>query len=327
MENKEIKEYIKNIEKIYPEEYSEFVQKNSLLFYNIACVEIGKIQRIQQHIKNKNNYDLMELSNSFEMSQQFFNMHNIKINLKELFDNKILVFYDDDGRRNNQFFSDNFGPASYQGYTKQRGKYIEIFLSNSIMDAFAIAHEVTHYMNQPEGQRSVVSDMLTESLSYGMEFVFAQLLLNENFMIEDAKYFIYNCHIELLKYAYKMAPIYRILHVYKKCKKINIRKYNKIIENGNYENDIAIFIEYINANRDYIHDTWDFLGRSMAVYIYNEYRKDKEIIRKMIKLNDAINYMVFEYCLQIIGIQNMDDLFYKISDALESNIDYIMNWG
>ena len=36
-----------------------------------------------------------------------------------------------------------------------------------ILDSFAIIHEVTHYMNQPEGQRNVISDMLTESISYG----------------------------------------------------------------------------------------------------------------------------------------------------------------
>ena len=325
MEHKQIKEYIEKTDKKYKEEYSKFVQHNAIQFYNIACVEISKIQRIQYHINIKNNYEPMEINNSFEIAQQFFNMHKIKINLKDMYDRKILVFYNDNGQRNNQYFGNNSGPTSYQGYNEERGNFVDIILSNNIMDAFAIVHEVTHYMNQPTGPRSLTSDMLTEGISYGIEFIFAQSLINDNFMTEDAKLFIYNCQMEILEYAYKIAPIYRILHVYKNFKKINENNYNKIITNGNYQNDISEFENYMKSDRDYIRDTWNFLGKSISVYFYNEYRKDKNFVNKIIKLNDAINFMSFDYCLQLIDIRNLDDMFYKITDSLESNNIYMLN--
>lgn len=50
MENKQIKEYIEKTDKKYKEEYRKFVQQNAIQFYNIACVEISKIPRIQHHI-------------------------------------------------------------------------------------------------------------------------------------------------------------------------------------------------------------------------------------------------------------------------------------
>ena len=114
MEHKQIKEYIEKTDKKYKEEYSKFVQHNAIQFYNIACVEISKIQRIQYHINIKNNYEPMEINNSFEIAQQFFNMHKIKINLKDMYDRKILVFYNDNGQRNNQYFGNNSGPTQYQ---------------------------------------------------------------------------------------------------------------------------------------------------------------------------------------------------------------------
>ena len=327
MENKEIKKYIEEIDKRYKGEYSEFVKKNSLHLYNIACVEIGKLQKIGQNmnLNIKQNYDAMDLNASFSIAQQFFNMHNIRINLKEMHDKKMIVFYNDNGQRNNQYFGNGSGPTSYQGYTKERGNFVDIVISKNIMDAFAIVHEVTHYMNQPAGIRNVVSDMLTEALSYGMEFAFAQSLLNDNFKAEDAKLFIYNCHREVLLYAFRLAPIYRIIYVYVNSKKIDKDNYNKIINKGNYENDILEFENYIKANRDYIRDTWNFLGRAISLYIYSEYRKDKNFVYKLQKLNDAINYMSFEYCLQTIGIRDIEELFFKISDALDSNIGYILN--
>ncbi len=325
MENKQIKEYIEKTGKKYKEEYSKFVQQNAIQFYNIACVEISKIHRIQHHINIKNYYKPMEINSAFGIAQQFFNMHNIKINLKDLYDRKILVFYNDNGRRNNKYFGINFGPTSYQGYNKERGKFVDIILSKNIMDAFSIVHEVTHYLNQPNGLRNLTSDMLTEGISYGIESIFAQSLIDDNFMVEDAKLFIYNCQMEILAYAYKMAPIYRILHVYTNFKKINEKNYNKIITNGNYKNDISEFEIYLKSDRDYIRDTWNFLGKSTSTYFATEYRKDKNFVNKIIKLNDAINLMSFDYCLQLIDIRNLDDMFYKISDSLEINNLYILN--
>ena len=325
MDNKKIVEYIENNSKKYRNEYSQFVLNNSLLFYNIACVEINKLYGLQQFKNIKSTYDVIDIGNSFNIACQFFKIHNIRINIKELYDKKILVFFNDDKKRNDQFISNNLGPTSYQGYNKERGHFIEIFISNNILDAFAIIHEVTHHMNQPEGPRSVISDMLTESISYGMEFIFAQSLINENFKADEAKLFIWNCHMEVLNYAYTMAPIFRVLHVYNNCKKVDDKNYYKLFPSGNYENDLSQFEKYIEANRDYIRDTWNYLGRSISTYIYDKYRKDPECINKLLKLNDAINYMSFEYCLKIIDINNSNDLFYKITDALEENNNYIIN--
>jgi hypothetical protein len=326
MNGKEIAEYIEKNNKKYKNEYGQFVIGNSALFVNIANAELSKaltfkIKEDMQDIM----YSEQQIDNSFHLANQFFNIHKIKINLKELYDKKILEFFYDDNTRKNEFVSSNFGPTSYQEYTKEKGHSIKIVISNNLLDAFGIVHEVTHYMNQPEGPRNMVSDMLTEAISYGMEFIFAQSLINGNYKAEEAKLFIGNCILEMISYAKTMSPIYRIIYTYNKFGEINEKNYHKIIHNFDYESDVSEFEKYIQANRDYIRDTWDFLGRGISLYIYDKYKTDHESIDKLLKMNDAINVMSLDYCLKIIDINNPDELLCNIVNSFEKDWNYIMN--
>ena len=112
---------------------------------------------------------------------------------------------------------------------------------------------------------------------------------------------------------------------YSKFGKINEKNYHKIIPSGDYESDVSEFEKYIQANRDYIRDTWDFLGRGISVYIYDKYKTDRECIDKLLKMNDAINFMSLDYCLKIIDINNPDELIYNIANSLEKDWNYIIN--
>ena len=225
MNGQEITEYIERNNKKYKNEYSQFVIGNSGLLVDIAHAELTKANILQKKVNTKNIiYGEQKIDYSFYLANQFFNIHRIKMNLKELYDRKILAFFHDDNTRKNQFISSNFGPTSYQVYTKEKGHFIKIVTSNSLLDAFAIVHEATHYMNQPEGERNVISDMLTEGISYGMELIFAQSLIDNNCKSEEAKKFIWNCILELINYAKLMAPIYRIV-----CNIVNLEKLTRRI--------------------------------------------------------------------------------------------------
>lgn len=327
MENQDIKEYIEKIGKKYRPEYSDFVKFNSALFFRLSCADVSKLLTLQDH-KSKNNgaYSRIEISDSFALAEKFFNMYKIPIDLKELYNKKILKFFNQSGEENkSKYFSNSFGPTSYQGYSAERGKFVDIVISNNILDVFAIIHEVTHHTNQPEGNRNLTSDMLTEALSYGTEFIFAQSLLENNFKTQDAKIFIENCHRELLQYAYKINPIYRILYIYTRYNDINKEKYDENFPQWDYEKNLKEFRDYMAQNMDYIRDTWNFLGRTISLYIYSEFRKDKYFLNKLNILNNSINEVSFGNCLRTIDIYEPDDFVNKISNALDSNIDFILN--
>lgn len=327
MGNEDIKEYIEKIGKKYTPEYSEFVRFNSGLFFRLSCVDVTKLLELQDH-KSKNNviYSKSDLNNSFALAHQFFTMYKIPVDIKELYNKKILQFYNPDGEENkSKYFSNNFGPTSYQGYSAERGKFVDIVISNNILDTFAIIHEVMHHTNQPEGRRNLTSDMLTEAISYGVEFIFAQSILEDNFKIDEAKRFIENCHNELLQYAHKINPIYRILYIYTRYNDINKEKFDENFSGWDYEATLKVFRNYMAQNMDYIRDTWNFLGRTISVYIYSEFRKDKYFLNKLNMLNNSINEMSFENCLRTIDIYEPDNFVDKISNALDSNINYILN--
>ena len=315
-------EYIKKKVQVFDNSYIQFVLQNSILFYNIGCAEIKKIPRLNT-FKCIDNYSKIELNDSFDIAQQFFYMHNIKIDLKELYEKKILRFCKFD--EPSGAASEIYAPRSQQGYIPEIGAVIQIFPSYIFLDSFAIIHEVSHYMNQPKGKRNMVSDMMTETISYSMEFIFAQSLIENNFHIDDAKIFIYNCYKEAVEYAYVLNPIYRILYTFITFKDINKNKYCDLIPNGNYENDIKEFEKYINEDRDYIIDTWNFLGKSLAIYFYGEYLKNHYAINKLLILNDSINKMPIDSCLKIIDINTPEEMFNKMQDALDFTIDYLLN--
>ena len=322
MQNEKIKEYFKKVEQSYPTSYIMFVKKYANTLINLTSMELkksGKIERKEHTIKE---FSEFKLNSSMSIAQTFFNNSNIIINLKDLYDKKELKFFKGD-QSNRKSILDNPAPISVQGYSDHRGKYMEIFVNHNIMDAFIIVHEVTHYRNQPNRGRNYVSDMLTEAISYGTEYIFAQTMIEQNFMVEEVKLYLRNCLATLFEYAYKLNIVYVFTILYRDNNRIDYEDYKKAFRVDQYEQDVERFEQFMQYGKDHIVETWNFLGKSLAVYILSEYLKDKNFMKKGNELNYAINNKTFEECLEIINIYGPNDLLHKMSQAMDTIIDYI----
>ena len=147
--------------------FNSFVLDEIENLWNLSNYIYYKYVEVIKNIKfEKYDFSYVSLEENISLAQQFLDKHNIKISIKELIANGNIVFKIIDEK-----IKDG---KSY--YDKDNKKMIEIYLHNNIIDSCILIHEIMHYLNQPESKRNFVSDLLTESLSYGMEFIYIEEL-------------------------------------------------------------------------------------------------------------------------------------------------------
>ena len=322
MENKEIVEFFKKADVAHPI-YNKFVKQYLSMLLNLSNLENRKLRELVRFQAYISKYDELNLSSSIKLAQHFLDNHNIMISIKDLYDKKNLKFTKKDDNQSHFFLDSKYSQPSFQGFSNRDGKFIKVVVSKNIVDAFTTVHEIYHYTNQPNRYRNYVSDMLTESLSYAMGLIFAYELIETNIKIKDAKQFILNNNLDLLDYANNILPVYSLFYIYNNYFTITQDNYQKTFPNGNYQKNIEQFEKYLKQKRDYIKDTWDFLGRSLSIYLFTEYVKNKDFFSKIEKLNKELNNSSFEDCLQIIDIYGPNDLLYKMSKAIDFIIKLI----
>ncbi len=258
----------------------------------------------------KYDFSYVSLEDNISLAQQFLDKHHINISIKELIANGNIVF-----KRIGEKIKDG---TSY--YDKDNKRMIEIYLHNNIIDSCILIHEIMHYLNQPESKRNFVSDLLTESLSYGIEFIYIEELKQIKYNNDLNAFMKFGIPI-ILKYMDKVYYCYKLILLYKKEKDISLEAYNKVFKDKNYEKTIDCFEQYVIDKNSVINDTWNVLGFPIAIYILETYKKDNDFIKILMEYNKAINKKSYQECLNIIGLNIETEFTDKIKLSTASFLD------
>lgn len=306
--------------------YKKWFENMSFFSFNSFILdEIENLWNLSNYIYDKyidvikdinfqpHNFSYVSLEENISLAQQFLDKHNINVSIKKLIANGNIIFKKIDDKT-----AKSKNGISY--YDKDNKRVIEIYLNNNVIDSCILIHEIMHFLNQPESKRDFVSDLLTESLSYGIEFIYIEELKDTSYY-NDMNIFMRFVARTILKYMDKVYYCYKLILIYKKEKDISLEAYSKIFQDNNFEKTIDYFEKYVKEHNFIVEDTWNVIGFPIAIYILETYKKDSSIIKKLMKYNDAINEKSYQECLNIIGLSSDKDFIDKIKSSTISFLE------
>lgn len=247
--------------------------------------------------------------------QNFFDRHDISFDVKKLIEDDVLVFLDKTKSIGDKFFSSKADGHSF--YDENRKRKISVVLNESSFDAMVMIHELMHYRNQPDGKRNFVSDLLTEIVSYSAEMIFCYDL-DEDIYKSDIKLHFLLFQRLMYEYAYQMYYIYKIILLYKEKHDISESLYNEMFATNDYEEVISKFEEYVLSKKSVWKDTWIVIALPMSIYIFEEYRKNRDFFQNLEEFSSSINSKSISACLSILGINSEEELISKIKNSSNS---------
>ena len=110
--------------------------------------------------------------------QNYFDKHKINFNIfDEIKDGNLIL--ENNIKEENKYLGTRQDGVS--NYDETKNKVVaKVIVSNTVFDSLVIVHELTHNRNKPIGNRNLTSDLLTESISYANEFIFAYEFLDKS---------------------------------------------------------------------------------------------------------------------------------------------------
>lgn len=270
---------------------------------------------IKYYQKENNTYSNINLNETITLAQDFFFDHNFNINVAQMIKDNTLIINEKAINKRNDFNGTEQDGISY--YDENHNKVAAINSQKTINDSIVIIHELLHYLNQPPYKRNGVSDLLTEAISYGAELIFCEELKNKKYK-EDCESHFKNIAILTYKYAYSIYNIYKIVYLYKEKNDITEEKYNELYNDNQYLNTMKDFEKYTELHCSIFRDTWYMIGLPLAIYLLEEYKKDKNNIKYIHILNENINKKDLKWCMNAIGINNISILKEKIKTSIEN---------
>ena len=123
----------------------------------------------------------MDISEKIELIHNFLGSKNISFDIdKELSSGVIDICC-----REFQDYSNN--GQFKQGYNRYDGEHkcIDIHDHGILLDSVCWVHEITHFLNQSDGDRSEIGKLFTESISFFYELVFMDYLVSNGYSIQD----------------------------------------------------------------------------------------------------------------------------------------------
>lgn len=185
-------------------------------------------------------------------------------------------------------------------------KVVDVYDSGMLYDSITWIHESRHYRNQPDGERSQISYVLTESVSFAEELIYTDYLesLGYNYESYISKYDTFSNFSVFLEDAY---PMMKMLSVYVNSGEISKPNYEKSFPDDEYENSIDETLTLLTEDaQDFFNLIRYSVASALSIYMYIEYKKDKSFMKKIDEFENAINYQSLNDCLSIIGINEIN---------------------
>lgn len=197
---------------------------------------------------------------------------------------------------------------------------VDVYDSGLLYDSITWIHELKHFQNQPLGDRSQISFVLTEGLSFTEELIYTDFLekLGYNYEAYISKYDTFSNFSVFLEDAY---PMIKMLSVYVNYGEISKQNYEKAYPNDEYENDIDEVLTLLTEDaEDFFNLIRYSVASALSIYMYEEYKKDNNFIVKINEFEKAINTAnSINECLNIIGLSGLNkESLNKIESSLNT---------
>lgn len=257
------------------------------LIKKIDCkkVEIEKIALDQR----------IDEATSIKYAQQFLDELSIDFDIEQKIRDNTIKFIDDN--------SGNVNGRSFYN-SKRSKKLITVNKRNDLLMPAVLVHEIIHYINQPEDDnRNYVSDYLTEAVSYSYELMFLDSFLKSDYK-EDALSIMQSLAYSMKQAVFSAFSPAFSLKLYKLNSKIEKETIEKSFSFENYKNEMTDFIMRQQVLLNYV---WNVIGYSYAISNFISYKKDSSFADKILELNNSINDKSLSECLNIIGLEKLDD--------------------
>ncbi len=198
-----------------------------------------------------------------------------------------------------------------EGHNNYRGKHksIDIYNNGLITDSIVWIHEISHYRNQTENERSQVNHLLTESLAHTTELIYLDYLEKLGYTYES--YHIRNILLNTFNFisyrTYTLTKMYLLYQELGDTSKESYKYYYK--DDKDYEKIRNRFINTIEEDQDAIFkSSWYTLSGTLSIYMYERYKIDNNFLMSIEKLNNALlTDRSMHECLNIIGITGYNE--------------------
>lgn len=324
---KEINEFLKNLFNTSYNENKIFLNnlKNIYILISFLYNNLEKLDIDTKDLRNTTRKDYVEKT---QLINDFYKSLGINFKVNDIEKNGTLNILETNepidatsqltyGNNNYIFYerrSFNFKTKEDNIISRNYHKSINVYNNDLLTDSIIWVHEISHYKNQPKEKRHEVNDILTELIAYTEELLYIDYLENIGYE-EEAKIFKimeYQNLYSILNFSYYIIKITLLYYLLGSVNKENYlllykedKSYNKALELFNKgKNDIRLCYHYSIA--------------IISLYNYIEYKKDKNFLENIKRLNKEImNYNIsLENALKIINLKLDRESLNKILDRI-----------
>ena len=321
-----------NVSKIYKQNelllYKRWMDNRSFFGNNLFVLKeltsLSKLGQITEKkfigIMDKPELESRHVSNreTIKLVQSYFKKHNININVSKMIKNKDLILAKEEKKSSKALYGTRITDGNNWFDKDEQKVKSKVYIDNTLYDSIIMVHELTHYRNHPiDSNRNLINDILTESLSYANELIFAS-----DFKNKDDKEFFKNYYTKtLFLTAYDLYYIYKIIKVYKSKDSLEKEKYLEYYKKDDYDKALNDFKKFADSKQSIFERSYHLLGRCLGIYMFVEYKKNNLFFEKIEKLNNSISDLDIIECLNIIDIKDFKDLVKKYELACNKLIE------
>ena len=291
--------------------YDDFIYHNIDIFYFINFKVLDLLGSDVSDFKNDidiKNMSKISFIEILKLLKEFYKKLNINFDVDNLYNNGTIgyAFYDYEDTKQERF---RMG-ANYH-YINDSRESIIVCNNGVISDADVLVHELSHYRNNMDCKRNIITKFFTETLAYTDQFIFYDYLLQKGFKIDS------NFIKQIIKFFYDNAtyllPIMEVLFLYKEFGSISKNDFEKFYETtDDYEEDLK-FLDEMPDNASLMNAVSYNISILLAPYLFYKYKEEENY-----KFLDVFNNMIMdknitlEECFNFLGLNSLDEDDYKI---------------
>lgn len=279
---------------------------------------------------DEHNYQKINATNSFKLVKEFYlKFYPEEIEkLEQLFNSGVFEIYYIDELYEEKLYLTKEDILFRQG-KKDGHSFIKLPLTGDIRDIHLIIHEIRHQLNEPDENRDIDNDTLTETLS-----MFDEILALDYFkdrLTEDTykklkKYYFHNFYklFNNVNFITELIMVKRILG------EISIENYKMLFDKVNEDALEYDLKKFLNTHESYhsidAHiQNWYVFGLFLISFMHQEYQKDTKYLDKVKQFNESVkNNGYINDCLKLVDIDlTDDDIIDKLRKSLKSEINDI----